>query len=989
MQKTVELLKASAGAGKTTFLTDKYIEMLLSGGEDSYRHILAVTFTNKATEEMKSRIVEKLSEIASDASDPHCAAARRRLTRILHDYSGFSVSTIDSFFQGVLRAFAREVGQYASYRVELDQGAVLSQAVDMMLDSLADAAGGDLLEWLKAYSLHLISEGKSWNLRGPLEEMAGLLFKEDFKLMLREAGDIPLGDRVALRELESRLDGMISTYETQTRRIGRSAMRLLGEKGLSWDDFQGKSRTKIRLFEKWAEGGVQPATEALYDSLKKMDDGALPELRRLIAEAVELSSGSYRNYRTACIIKKNFYLLGIYSDIYHHLHEFLAAGNIVLLGETTDILSRIIDGSDTPFVYEKIGNRYDHIMLDESQDTSVLQWDNFKSLFLESVSKGCSSLIVGDIKQSIYRWRGSDWRLISDYVYRDLGADNVEDYSDGDNPLKYNWRSASAIVEFNNTLFSEAGDYIAAENPAAGEGVKAVYSGCGQLIPPVKAGAPEGRVKIDFLSGDDAKSWKKEAMERTVADIRQLSSRGYRCKDIAVLVRTNNEGGEIAKYLIKEGFDVVTEDSLLIGASPCVASVLGSLSCKADPGTPANKLLALEGIEAAEYSGGSLYELCEKMIADLPGGVPESQVSFVSAFLDCVLSYQTKYGSSLRGFVRWWDEAGCKKSICAPEGRNAIRVMTIHKSKGLGLEAVIVPFLEEPFVAKGFRAPTIWCRPGEEFSDVGLIPVKVDSSLDETVFRDDYRREQLYEYVDVVNTVYVAFTRARSQLIVYAPAPAKPGDYKISTFANLLFKHLGGAVHTEIGSMADSHSGSKVVESRVLSRFLTVPLGERLTVATRWEDYFDESMSPRTRGIALHDILSKVELSSDLASACGGDREAFEYLSQRMLAVEGKHWFDGTYESLNEASIILPDGSVQRPDRVLVSRGAAAAVPAPALAPVPGSAKAVVIDYKFGRPREKYNLQVEQYCSLIRDMGYASVEGWLWYVDSDTAERVV
>lgn len=977
MRKVVELVRASAGAGKTYFLTERYIDLLLEGGEESYRHILAVTFTNKATEEMKSRIVEKLSEIASDPRDSRSDKAKRRLTRILHDYSGFSICTIDSFFQTVMRAFAREIGQYASYRVELDQSAALSQAVDMMMDSLGEEGNGDLLEWLKEFSFQQIQSGKSWNIKRPLEEMSSHFFKEDFKLKIRRDSSAFQCDRGRLRELDAHLNEIISNYLDHGRLLGGRVLTYLDEQGLGWDDFKMKSRTKIKLFEKWAQGRIEAAaTEDLYDSLSKMDADAYPELRAMIGEAILLSEREHRRCQTAGVIRKNLYLMGIYSDLYAHLHTYLSDNNVVLLGETTDILSRIIDGSDTPFVYEKIGNRFDHIMLDESQDTSVLQWENFKPLFGEAVAKGCSNLIVGDIKQSIYRWRGSDWRLISDYVYRDLGGDNIEDYSLGENPLSANWRSGSVIVGFNNDLFSKAGGYIACENPEAGEEIGKIYSDCIQKIPPERSDSCPGRVKIGFVEVPDGEDWREAAMQRMLGDIEELTSAGYGCKEITVLVRTNVEGARVAQCLIGNGYDVTTEDSLLIGSSACVQAILNRLSCKASPDSPSSRLLSLQGVVAADAEGCSLYGICESMIASLPGGVAERDVPFVNAFLDCVLSYQDKYGSSVRGFMRYWEESGAKKSICAPKGRNAIRVMTIHKSKGLSLEAVIVPFLEEPFSPRGNLAPTIWCRPGD-FPQAGLVPVRADSSLSNTSFKEDYDAEKLYEYVDRVNTVYVAFTRARSQLIVYAKTPSRKGEGNLSTFSSLLYKHCC-AYLDESGTMVSGtlerfEAGEDTVEGRLQSGFEVIPLADRLKVSSQWENYFDADTSPRMRGIEYHDILASVDREEDLEKACGPDTDAFAFLSTHMKTVCGKHWFDGTYKSLNEASIILADGSTERPDRVLLDGE---------------GSKAIVIDYKFGKPLNRHSEQVCRYCGHIRSMGYSDVEGWLWYVERDSLLQV-
>lgn len=971
MQEAVKLIKASAGAGKTHFLTQQYISMLLQGddveSDRNYKHILAVTFTNKATEEMKSRIIQELDKIASDPDDRDSGKARRRLTALLNDYSCFSISTIDRFFQTVMRSFAREMGQYASYKIELDLEGVVAQAVDRMLDSLESPENANLLEWLKEYSLRTIEDGGNWNITNPLTEMSKLFFKEDFKIKMEGLDNI-INDKDAIRDFDRDMSEIIGAFRSDARRIGRETLALMSGAGLSPDACYGKTRGSLMIFKRLAEGDLSKEPQDREKFEKALELAGVSGLSEKVDELFELySEDNLVTYRTARVIKSNLYLLGIYSDLYKNLHEYLSENNVVLLSESNELLSRIIDGNDTPFVYEKVGTRYEHIMLDEAQDTSLLQWRNFRPLFKENIANGRDNLIVGDIKQSIYRWRGSDWKLMSNYLFEDLGEENV----DGSRALLDNWRSCSNIIEFNNWLFSQVGELVGIQDEVVGKSVGEIYSGCRQKQPGPHSQWKSGRVKVGFLEGGQ---WHSEALEHMFNDIGELHSAGYRYSDITVLVRKNREGSEVASYLMDRGMNVITEDSLQLGFSLCVSRLVQVLSYYNNPDEPVNALAVAPFLNELPETcpDGSLYEICESLFALPVISIGSGDVPFVQAFLDCVLEYQDKFGSSLRNFLSWWDKTGSRKSICAPGGQDAVRVMTIHKAKGLGLEAVIIPFLQEKFVqTSSWTMPTIWCRTGGRFSKLGLVPLKARSELDGTIFREQYREELLYGYVDSINAAYVAFTRPVSQLIVYARTPDKPSDFKIDTFGNLLYAALSKKLDNGVYEVGSVGTFERVEEdSDVLEQdgFDIVPLNGRLKLALKGDDFFSGSGSARQLGIDMHEILSRVEVADDLEKACGKDRAAFAELSEHVARVADRHWFDGTFVSKNETCVIDEDGSVYRPDRILIDRNSGAVQ---------------VVDYKFGAEEEKYVRQVGEYCSLLGKAGYSPVKGFIWYVSED------
>ena len=960
MQPPVAIVKASAGSGKTYRLTQDYLGLLLEGDPLRYKHILAVTFTNKATEEMKSRVIKALHQL-SRSNDPQAPQAADALRRMLHDYSCFSVSTIDKFFQTVMRAFAREIGQYASYRVELDDDAVLTQVVDRMLESIAEPGGELLLRWLKEYSFDLVEQGKSWNMAAPLKEMAEHFLDESFLLKMRNVSHI-LADKERIGSFRKKLDAIINGFEQETRRLAGEALALMGRHGWTPDDFKGKSRGPMRVFRKWADGNFEaPKAETLRQSFDAFPDK--DALSALVEAAIAHYEQQHLIWNSARIIRDNLHLLGIYADVHRHLQAYLQENNVVLLKQSTDLLSRIIADDDTPFVYEKIGNRYDHLMLDEAQDTSVLQWNNFRPLLRNSVAQGNRNLVVGDIKQSIYRWRGSDWRLLSDYLYRDLGRAAIHDET-----LAENWRSGAAVVEFNNTVFSGIGPLLETEQPVIGREIAQIYADCRQHIPKEHAGDSEGCVRLTFLPTDGGESeedadWKEVALKRMIDDIAALRSEGYAYKDITVLVRKNTQGAQAAEHLMSQGINVLTEDSLLLGASPCIARLMALLSAQVDPDDPVNRLMAEQiGVEVSALESGSLYETCERLLEEPALSPTEADLPFVHAFLDAVLTWQEKYGSSLRNFVKWWDEAGYKNAICAPDGQDAVRIMTIHKAKGLSLNAVIIPFVDETFVSK--IIPTIWCETSGPFTELGLIPLKAVNGLAETCFADDLMQERIYEAIDVVNNWYVAFTRARSRLLLYAPQPKKPHDYKLSNISDVLYRIFGDSLDENLNYEAgtremfirDDSSSSTLVDDPQPAFTRVAMTSDRLKLSLRGEDYFAQDESARRQGILRHRDLSRVETDPELEQLSGG-----------------RHWFDGTYRVMNEASIVDGQGEIRRPDRVLIA---------------PDGSRVVVIDYKFGQPRPEHKTQVSRYVSLMRQMGYPSVEGWLWYVSADNVVNV-
>ena len=989
----LEIWKASAGSGKTHKLTGDYIRELLSGGTDRYKHILAVTFTNKATGEMKQRILKELNTLASGGKSPYIEELKRLerfskvpetdreqavrghaaavLSEILNDYSLFNISTIDRFFQQVLRSFALETGHFASYSVELNDSAVLTMAVDSLMNSLDD--NKELLDWLINLSVEAVESGRDWNSVPQLLALGSELFKEPYKLAVRSAGS-GLPGRAEIDSCGSRMRKITGDFQRDARAKADKAFAIMGGYGLDVEDFKGGSRSFMKYFEKLRSRRYEVPSASFVkmadeDSSKwcsgagKSKAGSIAQayadgLRDLVQEmAADDWQARLREYFTAQEILRNLTVMGILSDIEGGVRDYCRRNNLVLLSDTPKFLSDIIDGSDTPFIYEKVGCRIDNYLLDEFQDTSRMQWGNFRPLIADSVDAGHFCMAVGDVKQSIYRWRGSDWKLLDSGIEADLGAGRCRK-----DTLRYNWRSSAEVVRFNNAFFQSLG-----ENGFLG----GIYADAAQEIP--QAGIrPSGHVCVTFVDGETAAVGDEVYMQKILDAVNRLIANGYRPGDIAFLVRTRAEGAAMSDYLISKGFSIMTEDSLKISSSPAVRHVVDRLR------QMTGSAEVLQDVPDNMLQEKSLYNICEELLRSGGDAVEDGGPAFLAAFLDSVMEYVGTEGSDITGFLEWWDTEGRDRSVSAPEGRDALRVITIHKSKGLEFKAVIVPFFQMRLYPAGNFSKYIWCGCDEpSFKILPVYPLEFRSSLEQTYFQKEYKEEKRLSAVDAVNVSYVAFTRAERELLVFAQAPSSPKT-EASSVSGLLYRHLRSELVDNVyesGSWTFQSYGRDAggAYDDSVGVLPSVPVGNRLQLSFPSGEFFPEDGS-RLRGIVLHDIMSRVEVAEDLDSSLGravaagllaerDEADVRAHLSGMLESVRPLHWFDGTYSVMTEMPIIAPGGDSYRPDRIMYAGD-----------------EAIVVDYKFGKVRNgQYRRQVRGYMELLGTMGFTSVKGFLWY----------
>jgi len=1043
------IYRASAGAGKTHKLTGEYL-MLLFSQPGAYRRILAVTFTNKATDEMKTRIVQELYHLASGRASDYIQLlssayslterqvreqARKILVAILHDYSAFNISTIDRFFQQTMRAFTREIGLQGGYGIEMDQELVLTEAIDNLLADLEKPESKDLLGWLLRFAEDKIEDGGGWSLRQDIMSLSREVFKESYKAFSEEVGK-DIADKQALDAYKNELYAIIRSVEAEAKRLGEEGVALLKQFALQPSDFKGGSRSPFFYFEKLAKGEMKEPT-ATFQALPDNPDAYTtkttpPGLRQIIGCVYEEGLNAcvknivslFANltaYNTAREIVRYYYTLGILTDISRQIAFYREEKNVMLIADTTELLNKVISGSDAPFIYEKTGTHVDHYMIDEFQDTSGMQWNNFRPLVEESLANGRANLIVGDVKQSIYRFRNSDWKLLDEQVRRDFEDEQVRE-----DTLKDNWRSCRHIVEFNNAFFTAAPAILqdlyneALKNSSLSEEertafsarIMAAYDDSSQRVPPPFQ-KKDGHVRIDFLSGDEDKDWKQEAMER-------LQDNGYALKDIAILVRTNQEGALVADTLLaykeehpsdRYNYDIISDDALFVGSSPAVRFLIAVLRYLRNPEDRTNRKLAMYAYQVLTGKFGeseadesvfqnlqsisrqSLYEVTEGLFRNFSAYFPETEQVFVQAFLDMVSEYAQKESADLNRFLRWWDETGYRKTIATPDGQNAIRILTVHKSKGLGFKVVIIPFGDWEIDHKPTKPVILWCHPEKKpFDRLHLVPVRYGQILSSTIFAKDYFKERLHAFIDNLNTLYVAFTRSKEELIVFSPRPRKINKEgkveKITSIADLLWAGVETDIEDDTFERgewwhpASGRTAEDTLEEIPMSRLYSVSPDDRLQLRLHGKGFFFDN-ARRKHGTLMHEVLSRIRTPKDIPASVESYRlagvinreEAAELISrleELLQAEEVKAWYDGSARVLNEVDILFGKGLSKRPDRVIIKGG-----------------KVIVVDYKFGERQDKrHPNQVRNYLQLIRKMGFERVDGYLWYVELGKIEAV-
>jgi len=1062
----LNIYKASAGSGKTFALTLAYLKLLYAF-PGIYRHILAVTFTNKAAGEMKQRILSRL-HCLSQATEKTCeeemkqlieatgmgeAAIRKRagelLGEILNNYSRFSVGTIDKFFQSVIRAFTHEIGIQPGYNLELDHRRVLSMAVDRLFQDLGNQQ--ELQRWLIRYAMERMENSLSWDFRREIIQLGEQLFKESFQELFLH-NDFALLEKNQLDLFQADLDTMEDRASAAMAECAAQALGQMRNLGVDPEDFKGAGRSPANLFVLAQEGKHIDFTAAriaaLVQSDKWLKKGASVDLENLtVTHLIPLLNQIYGHQEllnTLAAVRENIYTLGILGDIREYVQDYTQERNLFLIADSGRFLRGIIGGNQVPFVFERTGNRFSHIMLDEFQDTSLFQYDNFKPLLDNSLASGEQSLVVGDVKQSIYRWRNSDWKILASDLERDFAHQEIRV-----EPLQENYRSREQLVRFNNSVFQLASQLLSEtiekellgssvhrhEAEAEVERFRSAWKDVVQQVPKQLQGTG-GRVRAEMFDTEEG-PFREQVLQVLPSWVDEMLDTGIEAGEMAILVRTRKEGVAVANRLLEHArsmgknrtFRLVSNDSLLLGYNSAVSLLISVLRYLLHPGNDLNNVLlkyqASQSGLVSEIDTGRLldqhltpddvlpedfleqqellrqlplFELIESLIDLLGLGLRTDDLPYLQALQDLVIDLQRRGPLGIGEFLDHWEQTGSGKSIAFSEASNAIRIITIHKAKGLEFKAVVIPFCDWDLTTDARNVNILWCpTTGTPMERIPVVPLRFSSKLAATLFSGAYYTERMKGYMDRLNLMYVALTRARD--ILYMGIPQREGKG---------LKNTGdlwqATLHLEPTKQPCTGILSESLEGRVLSlgempayafaaekkdpwRFQRYPVnkgGRQLKIHLRSDQYFlDEEGVYRTGrmyGNLMHRLFSLIDSVDDVDHAVAQlqregllpDKESTTMLAHVREIIGRKEvsaWFprSGSASIFKERSLLCGPGEVLRPDRVVVE-----------------GEKATVIDFKFGESeRASHHQQVGEYMKQLGLMGFKEVEGYLWYVVLD------
>lgn len=1063
MNPQLTVYKASAGSGKTFTLAKEYMTLVIENPL-SYRTILAVTFTNKATEEMKTRILSQLYGISRrlpqstdylrqiQAALPHLSEeqivknAGMALSLLIHNYNYFRVETIDTFFQSVLRNLARELDLTANLRIGLNDDQVEQQAVDELIESLETT--NRLLFWIMEYIKENIADDKNWNVIGQIKAFGKNIFKDYYKENAERLSEC-LEQEGFFKAFTSKMRKMRQEAIEHFNQIAATFFDALEENGLTVEDFSYGKTGVCGYFLKLRNGKYDDqdvltmrVAKALEDERNWMKKSAAKPgnpvydlvssvLFQLLHYAEENRPKLLRIYKSTDLTMRHMNQLRLLSSIDSKVREMNQDANRFLLSDTQTLLNSLIQDSDSPFIFEKIGTQLEHVMIDEFQDTSTIQWKNFKVLLEETMSReNAGNLIVGDVKQSIYRWRSGDWRLLNNINNEFKDTQHRIDIKN----LATNYRSDRNIIEFNNAFFTTAvGKECEALNdniPSEVQQLRSAYADVEQQVPAQKTA--NGLVRIQLLSTTDSSEESLDGNERmmqlTLNTVNELREKGIDFSKMAILVRNNKTIQAIADYFQSHcDYPLVSDEAFRLDASQAVNILVTALHYLIYPDDEIAKAtiekFAATYQEAAEsakllyeqreqFQQMPLYDLAERLFNHFHLGEIEDmkqQSAYVCAFYDQLSNYLIDNSSDITNFLKEWENNIHKKSIHS-DVVNGIRLISIHKSKGLEFDNVIMPFCDWQLEMRN----TIWCSPQEApYNELPLVPVDFNAKkMVGSIYENDYAHEHLQNTVDNLNLLYVAFTRAGRNLFVYgkrgnATRRSKIIEESLADVANKLgtatYEGDGSDIKTdnilfEYGMLdvpSESQKGAPSTDKSLNvfsapSKDFSIEISINPSLPTfrqsnksrdfiKGDDEEEQQKFYIKMGTVLHNLFSTIHTKDDVEEALrqleldgvlydeNVSKERIEnMIRKRFNSAQVSEWFSDKWEIFNECSILsMENGKMveHRPDRVMRNKE-----------------EMIVVDFKFGKPKDEYHTQVRQYMDLLEAMGNKNVKGYLWFV---------
>lgn len=1067
--KNFTVYKSSAGSGKTFTLVKEYLALALSDKQyppQAYKHILAITFTNKAAAEMKERISKALKELSEEdystissgtktllkALKEHVrlntdqqlddTIIRRRaqyiLTAILHNYSDFAIGTIDSFVHKVVRTFAFDLKIPMSFEIEMDDDRLLTQAIDLLIAQIGNDE--QLTKALIEFTERKTDDEKNWHIEYDLKLFAKHLLKEEGGFYIDKLRHLKVDDFFKIKDT---LFKELKKFENAVVAIATKAVQLIRKQGLIAKDFYQGDKGIAAYFEKIAKGKLETITPNSFVQNTVGDDKwysgkisgeakqGIDSIKTLLldyfTEIQQLKDEGYANYIVLKLINKNIYSLAVLNEIEKLLIQYKTQNNVLHISEFNKMIAKIVLNEPIPFIYERLGERYSNYLIDEFQDTSVLQFQNLLPLIDNSLAGGHFTMLVGDGKQAIYRWRGGE-------VEQFAMLPNI--FAHNDNPLVLeresalvrnydprildkNYRSKREVIEFNNAVFKFLSGQL-------NEKYKKIYDKQEQGFNEENTG---GFVQIEFINAERDER-REQYMQRTFETILELQKDNYQLKDIVILVRKNTDGSDIANFLTDKKIPVISSDSLLLNNSAeinFIFSVLKYLANNTDSITQAeiieylvakgyigpasidaekkgpvtlDELLSFKnkhGLQIIVEKAGivfntnylsklALYELCEELIRIFK--LNKQPNAYVQFFLDEVLNYSTKKNNNLSEFVEYWDEKRNKASLIVPQGMNAVSIMTIHRSKGLEFPAVILPFLDAK-VDTGKK--DLWINlNNEQIPELPSAIVPTNKDLLETSYADLYEEEKGKSLLDSLNVLYVALTRAEERIYVFTGKPGKTVD-STTNVTDMFIHYLqdaglwNGAGNKYTFGELHVHQTSKKHETTgnyELKNFNSNQWRDQIKMRAAAPSIWNTQMAEvkKDYGVVVHTALSKIKVKTDVEEALKlmileglithEEREKLHSTLSKIIDLpELGIYFEEGLLVKNESEIITESGELFRPDRVVLT-----------------AHSAVIIDYKTGGEKSSHKRQISQYAELLQKMGYQVTQKLLVYIEE---ERVV
>jgi len=1035
-----QVYNASAGSGKTFTLVKEYLKILFTAsGNFQFKTVLAITFTNKAVAEMKARILGMLKHFsdAKNLNQPHPMfleivddlklepealqkKAKNILHTIMHNYAAFDISTIDGFNHRLIRTFAHDLNLPLNFEVELDTESLLNEAVDRLIAKAGTNKA--LTKVLVDFAIEKADDDKSWDVARDFNSIAKLLTKESDLEYLKALNNKTLQD---FTKLKKQLNSKSIEIKQHVIKIAETLLKLFETNNIIFNDFSGAYLPKH--FNKLAEGDHDVEfvakwqdnleNKTLYPKRVSADKAeAIDAIQPQIAKAFKDTKAAILHNKLLLAIYKNLTPLSVLTAINKELITIKTEENKMLISEFNAIISNKIKDQPTPFIYERMGEKFKHYFIDEFQDTSELQWQNLIPLVHNSLStentkdENGTAMLVGDAKQAIYRWRGGKAEQFMDLFNLKSTPFYVEQKVQN---LASNYRSHKTIVNFNNAFFNYVSTQV-----FSNEDYAQLYKQSHQK----PTASNNGYVNINLIDFEGSDNKDELYTQQVFNTIKNCQKNGYALKDICVLVRKKKHGIAIAKFLSSKTLKITSSETMLINNAPEVQLINNVLTVLVNPNDRECRVNILDFL-AEKYAVKDKHnffknhlfldldeffkcfetfgiiinpnELLQLGLFDLAESVVrlfklvEDSNAYVQFYLDTVLEYSQKNISDLSSFLDYFSTKKEKLSIVSPQEQEAIEIMTIHKSKGLEFPVVIFPYADINIYEDIEPKEWIAINP-ENFNGFKYALLNYSKAFENYGEEGHaiYLKHQAELELDSLNLLYVALTRPKEQLYIIGKKDInKKGEVNLKSYSGLLIDYLvkinrWNASETiySFGTterQVQKHE-AQIIETKEQQEFISTAKEEHnITVITNSGNLWDTKQEDALeKGNLVHDIMEHIKVEKDIDSAINNfkssgiiDKKQAELLEILILKIinhpELKHLYLEKNTIYNERDIIANSGKIYRPDRLVINN----------------KNEVAIIDYKTGLHHPKYQHQLQDYQDVLEDMNFKVTQKILLYIN--------